>query len=114
MMNLSGLIICFLLGNFSSVGAFFERPRANTVRPYHVLVKDFAISPLILHSVVLALFYLQYLFHPDVERVLLVFGLAADFKSVFFVEILCGILRMKLKAGNSSLSERIAHRAEKL
>ena len=35
-----------------SVGAFFKRPRANTVRPYRVLVKCFVISPLTVHALV--------------------------------------------------------------
>ena len=34
--NLSGLIICLVQSSFLSVGAFFERPQANTVRPYRV------------------------------------------------------------------------------
>ena len=36
--NLSGLIICLLRSKSCIfVGAFFERPRANTVRPYRGL-----------------------------------------------------------------------------
>ena len=46
-----GVNLCFLHIKFRlSVGAFFERPRANTVRPYRVLGKYFMISPLILHT----------------------------------------------------------------
>ena len=37
------------------VGAFFERPRANTVRPYRVL----GISPLKLHALQEALFDIE-------------------------------------------------------
>ena len=39
------------------VGAFFERPRANTVRPYRVLGIYFVISPLSVHAVKTAFFY---------------------------------------------------------
>ena len=47
-----GVNLCFLHIKFRlSVGAFFERPRANTVRPYRVLGKYFVISPLILHAI---------------------------------------------------------------
>ena len=45
-------------GAFLSVGETCGLPRANTVRPYHVLVKDFAISPLILHAVRAVPFFL--------------------------------------------------------
>jgi len=46
-----GVIICLLRIKFClSVGAFFERPRANTVRPYRGLGKYLVISPLILHA----------------------------------------------------------------
>ena len=48
--NLSGLLFVFCISILLFVGAFFERPRANTVRPYHVSVKDFVISPLIVHA----------------------------------------------------------------
>ena len=38
-----GVNLCFLHINFClSVGAFFERPRANAVRPYRVLDNFFA------------------------------------------------------------------------
>ena len=48
---MSGLSLCFLRIKYRlSVGAFFERPRANTVRPYRVLGKYFMISPLILRT----------------------------------------------------------------
>ena len=41
--NLSGLLICLLRIKYClSVGAFFERPRANAVRPYRVLDNFFA------------------------------------------------------------------------
>ena len=42
--NLSGVSLCFLWIKYClSVGAFFERPRAHAVRPYHVLDDFFAI-----------------------------------------------------------------------
>ena len=41
---------------FLSVGETCGLPRANAVRPYRVLVKDFAISPLNLHTLVAFLF----------------------------------------------------------
>ena len=46
-------------GAFLSVGETCGLPRANIVRPYRVLVKDFAISPLILHAVAPAVFVLS-------------------------------------------------------
>ena len=46
-----GVYICLLRNNFFLfVGETCGLPRANTVRPYRVLVKGFAISPLILHT----------------------------------------------------------------
>ena len=49
--NLSGLLICLLRNNFFLfVGETCGLPRANTVRPYRVLVKGFAISPLTVHA----------------------------------------------------------------
>ena len=47
-------------GAFLSVGETCGLPRANTVLPYHVLVKEFAISPLILQSVGSAFLLVDY------------------------------------------------------
>ena len=47
---MSGIIICLLQSFFLYVGETCGLPLANAVRPYRVLVKDFAISPLILHA----------------------------------------------------------------
>ena len=60
--NLSGLLICLLQNNFFLfVGETCGLPRANTVRPYRVLVKGFAISPLTLHALT-AVFFIGFLF----------------------------------------------------
>ena len=45
-----GVNYLFTAELFLSVGETCGLPRANAVRPYRVLVKDFAISPLILHA----------------------------------------------------------------
>ena len=44
--NLSGFIICLLRFNFWSVGAFFERPRANAVRPYREAFSPIKTTPI--------------------------------------------------------------------
>jgi len=63
-----GVIICLLRIKFClSVGAFFERPRANTVRPYRGLGKYLVISPLMLHAVRGDLFVYIYYITPTVE-----------------------------------------------
>ena len=46
---------------------FCERPRANAVRPYRVLVKDFAISPLILHALTHGVIFLTVKDHLDLS-----------------------------------------------
>ena len=54
---MSGLLICLLRNNFFLfVGETCGLPRANTVRPYRVLVKGFAISPLTVHALARNLF----------------------------------------------------------
>ena len=54
---MSGLLFVFFISILLSVGAFCERPRANTVRPYRVSVKDFVISPLNLHTLFGEIFF---------------------------------------------------------
>ena len=50
--NLSGLLFVFCISILLSVGAFFERP-------YRVSVKDFVISPLIVHALLESLFLME-------------------------------------------------------